>query len=143
MRRTLLLFVALLAAVSLPACNSQSASESPSQPVVTSAAKDIAGNWKIELHVMPDHPRMVKPITFIVHIADASGKPIDTAQVNGSLSMKTMDMGKTEVKFASKGNGNYEGSLPSADMSGPWELDVTTTQGNFHALKKFEVVIFD
>ena len=60
---------------------------------------------------MPEHPRMVKPVTFRVHIVDGAGKPVDNARVKGSLTMKVMDMGKTELTFEPKGNGNYEGTL--------------------------------
>ena len=53
---------------------------------------------------------MVKPVTFRVHIVDGAGKPVDNARVKGSLTMKVMDMGKTELTLEPKGNGNYEGT---------------------------------
>ena len=81
--------------------------------------------------------------TFAVHITDSAGKPVDNAQVSGSLNMTLMDMGKTAVKFESKGNGDYEATVPSFDMSGPWELTVDAAQGAFHARTVFQVTVFD
>ena len=86
---------------------------------------------------------MVKPVTFRVHIVDGAGKPVDNARVKGALTMKVMDMGKTELTFEPKGNGNYEGTLKSMDMSGPWDLAIDASQGGFHAQKTFEVVIYE
>ena len=99
--------------------------------------------WKLDLKVAPDHPRMVRPVTFTVHITDSAGKPVENAQLTGSLNMTLMDMGKTPVKFGPKGNGDYEAIVPSFDMSGPWELTVDATRGTLHADKIFPVTVID
>ena len=99
--------------------------------------------WKLDLKVAPDHPRMVRPVTFAVHIADAAGKPVENAQLTGSLNMTLMDMGKTAVKFDFKGNGDYQATVPSFDMSGPWELTVDASQGTLRAHMVFQVTVFD
>ncbi len=129
----LLLSVALL----FWGCKSKSGSQGSSAP------NEFTSGWKIDLKVTPDHPRMVQPVTFTVHILDASGKPVDDAKVTGELTMAVMDMGKNELTFESKGEGNYEASKKDMDMAGPWELTVQAAQGTFHALKKFEVVIYE
>jgi nitrogen fixation protein FixH len=102
-----------------------------------------ASPLRITLTISPDHPRMVKPITFTLHIVDPQGKPVDGLQVNGSLNMRAMNMGETQVKFDGKGNGDYEGSVKDTDMSGPWTITVDASQGKRHAQKNFEFVVGD
>jgi nitrogen fixation protein FixH len=117
----------------------------PATEQTPSAAASEASNsgWKLDLTVAPDHPRMVHPVTFAVHIADTGGKPVENAQLTGVLSMALMDMGKTAVKFGSKGNGDYEATVPSFDMSGPWELTVDASQGTLHSHQVFQLTVFD
>lgn len=86
---------------------------------------------------------MAKPLTFTLHIADEHGQPVNAAEVNGVLTMKSMDMGATQVKFAPKGNGDYEGSLKDMDMSGTWSLAVEAAQGSTHVKQSFEVMVND
>ena len=97
----------------------------------------------MDLKVSPDHPRMVKPMTFTLHITDEHAQPVNAAEVNGALTMKLMDMGTTQLKFAPKGNGDYEAAMPSMDMSGPWNLAVDASQGPVHAKKSFEFTVYD
>ena len=97
----------------------------------------------MDLKVSPDHPRMVKPLTFTLHIADDHAQPVNGAEVNGALTMKLMDMGTTQVKFVSKGNGDYEASMKNMDMSGAWNLAVDASQGPVHANKSFEFTVYD
>ena len=99
--------------------------------------------WTLALKVDPDHPRMVRPATFTIHIADGRGSAVDGVHVTGSLNMTLMNMGKTEVNFESKGHGDYAATLPSFDMSGPWELTVDASRGSITAHKVFPVTIFD
>ncbi|HEY4900326.1 MAG TPA: hypothetical protein VIH91_05835, partial [Terriglobales bacterium] len=54
------------------------ATEQPS-PAATSDASP--SGWTLDLTVTPDHPRMVRPATVAVHIADSAGKPVDNALV--------------------------------------------------------------
>lgn len=101
----------VLVAIALTNCSKSAA---PS----TSASDDTAAGWTFVFAVAPDHPRMVRPATFTLHITDSAGKPVENAQVTGSLNMTLMDMGKSAVKVQSKGNGVYEVTVPSFDMSG-------------------------
>jgi len=102
-----------------------------------------AGPWRLELRTIPDRPSMTKPMTFKLHITDDHGQPVSDATVNGSLTMKLMDMGVTPVKFAAKGNGEYEATMNGMDMSGPWNLAIDVAQGSTHAKKDFEVTVSD
>jgi nitrogen fixation protein FixH len=116
------------------------ATEQPSSAATTDT---LPSGWKLEMKVTPDHPRMVRPATFTVHITDSAGKPVENAQLTGSLNMTLMDMGKTAVKFEPKGSGNYQTTVPGFDMSGPWELTVYAAQGTLHAHTVFPVTVFD
>ena len=97
----------------------------------------------MDLKVSPDHPRMVKPMTFTLHITDEHAQPVNAAEVNGALTMKLMDMGTTQLKFAPKGNGDYEASMNDMDMSGAWNLAVDASQGPVHAKKSFAFTVGD
>jgi nitrogen fixation protein FixH len=114
---------------------------------ITSACKsgtaNSAGSLHVALKVSPDHPSMVKPITFQVHVTDGGGQAVNDAQVNGALTMKLMDMGATQLKFTPKGNGDYEAAVKSLDMSGPWSLAVTAQKGRDTARQSFDVNVFD
>jgi len=99
--------------------------------------------WQMRLTVLPDNPSMVKPITFSVHITDANAQPVANAEVTGVLTMKTMDMGKTELRFTSKGNGDYEAFRPDMDMSGPWVLTLEAAQGSTRAKQSFDFTVGD
>lgn len=117
--------------------------EAQSQAAASSNPADSASPWRMQLKVVPDHPSMTKPITFQLHIADERGQPVNDAQVSGALTMKVMDMGTTTLKFSPKGSGNYEASMKSVDMSGPWALAVDAAQGSTHAKQSFDVTVFD
>lgn len=86
---------------------------------------------------------MAKPLTFTLHVTDEQGRPLNAADVNGVLTMKSMDMGTTQVKFTPKGNGDYEASLKDMDMSGEWNLAVDAAQGSRHVKQSFEVRVND
>ena len=100
------------------------------------------GPLHMVLTVSPDHPRMTRPITFTVHVTE-NGQPVTNAEVVGTITMKSMDMGKTELKFTAKGNGDYEASLKGMDMSGEWNLAVDATQGGVHTKKNFDFTVGD
>jgi nitrogen fixation protein FixH len=135
--------IVLVVILASTGCSRKEPAPATQQPSSASASEASNSGWKLDLKVAPDHPRMVRPVTFSVHIADSAGKPVENAQLTGSLTMPLMDMGKTAVKFDSKGNGDYESTVPSFDMSGPWELTVDGSQGTFHAHQVFQVTVFD
>ncbi len=101
------------------------------------------GSLRLTLAEIPDHPRMSKPLTLQVHVADAQGQPVPDATVSGELTMKLMDMGTTKLAFTPKGNGDYEAQVKSIDMSGPWALAVDAKQGSAESKQAFDVNVFD
>ncbi len=97
----------------------------------------------MDLAISPDPPRMIKPVSFTLHITGANGQPVTDATVTGTLTMKSMEMGKTELKFASKGNGDYEASINEMDMSGDWNLALDAAVGPSHQKKTFAFTVGD
>lgn len=132
---------ALLAALLLlmPACNREGAASPPMAPV----SGDASSPWHMTLRITPAHPRMEKPITLLLHLADEHGQPVSGVSVKGSLTMKTMDMGVTPVAFEGKGNGDYQGTIKSTDMSGPWGLAVEARQGSVAVKASFDINVGD
>jgi nitrogen fixation protein FixH len=135
------IFAAILACTL--SCSQNATAPEKQQQTAASPASGEAGPWHMDLKVSPDHPRMVKPLTFTLHITDDHAQPVTGAEVNGALAMKEMDMGTTQVKFAPKGNGDYEAAMKSMDMSGPWNLAVDASQGPVHAKKSFAITVYD
>jgi nitrogen fixation protein FixH len=86
---------------------------------------------------------MNQPMIFHVHVTGADGMPVSDAEVNGVLTMKIMDMGGTQLKFAPKGDGDYQASVRSVDMSGPWSVAVNAKHGGTTAKQNFDVNVFD
>jgi hypothetical protein len=115
----------------------------PEKHARSSANPGEASPWHMVLKISPEHPSMVKPMTFTLHITDEHGLPVNAAEVNGSLTMKSMDMGATQVGFTAQGNGDYEASLKDMDMSGSWNLAVDAAQGSTHVKQSFEVMVND
>jgi hypothetical protein len=128
----------VLLALTLGCSKKQSEQPAPT----TSASTDVVGLWGMQLKVSPDRPSMAKPIGLTLHITDERGQQVNDAQVNGTLTMKLMDMGVTRLKFAPKGTGDYEVST-NIDMSGPWSLTVDVTRGSVHVKESFDVTVYD
>jgi hypothetical protein len=115
--RQLLLISAFIFTLALmPACSRKTAGS--------------AGALHLDLAVSPERPSMNKAMGFQVHVTGPDGQPVSDAEVNGALTMKLMDMGATQLKFAPKGNGGYEASVKSLDMSGPWSMAVNAKRGD-------------
>jgi hypothetical protein len=134
----LLPMLCVLLALTLGCSKKQSEQPAPT----TSASTDVAGPWRMQLSISTERPSMAKPIRLTLHIADERGQQVNDAQVNGALTMKLMDMGVTQLKFAPKGNGDYEVST-NIDMSGPWSLTVDVAQARVHVKKSFDVTVYD
>ncbi len=124
------------------ACN-QKANAPEQQQQAASSVSSETGPWHLALKVSPEHPSMAKPLTFTLRITDEHEQLVNAAEVNGVLTMKSMDMGATQLKFTPKGNGDYEASRKDMDMSGAWNLAVDAAQGSTHVKQSFEVVVND
>jgi hypothetical protein len=124
-------------------CTQKQSSPGAQQQAAISPATVEAGPWHLELKVSPEHPSMAKPITFTLHITREHAQPVTDAEVSAALTMKSMDMGTTQLKFTAKGNGDYEATMKDMDMSGPWNLAVDAVQGSTHVKQSFEMTVGD
>jgi len=110
-----------------PSAASSSASTPATSPAVGNTSTNASG-MKVDVKVDPTQPNPSKPAKFSAHVTDADGKPVSGAEVNVSLVMKEMDMGKNEFKLGDKGNGDYQGE-GKFGMAGQWDVVVTAKQG--------------
>jgi hypothetical protein len=129
--------ISLLLVLSLIGCGKKTAFSPRAAP------NDPSTGWTLSLKIDPDHPRMVRPSAFLLHIADTAGKPVAAAQVKGTLNMTLMDMGKTQVNFELKGTGDYQATIKGFDMSGPWEIAIEAAKGEIRTRKSFRFTVLD
>jgi nitrogen fixation protein FixH len=105
------------------------------------AAPESYAELLISLGTDPARPRMVGPTTFRVHVTDEVQHPVSNAQVTAALTMKLMDMPPVKLSFEPKGNGYYEVTVKSIEMSGPWGVVVEAKQGNIDSKKDFDLMV--
>jgi hypothetical protein len=124
------IFIAVLIAVSVLAggCKKKTAPVSDAQLLMT-------------LGTDPISPRMVGPTTFRVHVTDETQNPISDAHVTATLKMKLMDMPPVALTLDPKGNGYYEATVKSIEMSGPWDVVVEAKQGSIDSKEDFDLMV--
>ena len=73
-------------------------------------------------------PNPLRPgrATFMIDVADKSGKPVDNATVSFDLNMTTMNMGTQQGTATPQGNGRYS-AIGSMSMRGPWRVRTAVT----------------
>ena len=74
----------------------------------------------------PSQPKFARKTQFRVTIKRTLGSPVEGAQVEVSLVMPLMDMGKNQFTLKPAGNGEYEGT-GEFSMAGEWEVVVTAS----------------
>ena len=74
----------------------------------------------------PAQPKFARKTTFRVTVKQTLGTPVEGAQVEVSLVMPLMDMGKNQFALKPAGNGEYEGA-GEFSMAGEWEVVVTAS----------------
>ncbi len=100
----------------------------PNQPGTSAPAANV----DIAVRTVPDPPK-TGDVQFEVVVKDASGKPIDDADVTVQLfmpAMPTMNMPamRSETRLSAAGGGVYRGSS-QVMMAGRWDLTVTVRRG--------------
>ncbi len=115
----------------------------PPPPGAGAAGAINAPQAKAELTTAPDPPHKGSN-TFRVKLTDASGAPIQGAEVSVTFSMPAMPaMGmaamRTQVSLTEKGNGLYEG-LGQLDSGGTWQVTIVAKKnGQIVASKQLSV----
>ena len=90
--------------------------------IATQAAPGSA--FTIALAMDPAQPKFGSKTNFRVTVKQTLGRPVNGAQVEASLVMPLMDMGKNQFALKPLGNGDYEGT-GEFSMAGEWEVIVT------------------
>jgi len=114
-----------ISAVLLNGCNQERRAEKkPSASGVilsTTVAPDSAFQMSVSFDPAP--PRMSTKTKFRIKLLDLAGAPVSGAQVQASLVMPLMDMGKNQFTLTPVGNGEYE-ATGEFTMAGEWEVTV-------------------
>jgi hypothetical protein len=84
-------------------------------------------SWRLKLDV-PETIQSGKPIDMVLRVYDATAQPVDSAVVEASLVMATMDMGENQVKLIETEPGMYSGKA-TFTMAGDWNVDVRVSKG--------------
>jgi hypothetical protein len=90
--------------------------------IATQAAPGSA--FIMSLAMDPAQPKFGRKTNFRATVKQTLGTPVDGAQVEISLVMPLMDMGKNQFALKPAGNGAYEGT-GEFTMAGEWEVIVT------------------
>jgi len=120
---SLLAFALIFAA----GCKKKQSSSQPgakSAIIATQAAPGSA--FVMSLAMDPAQPRFASKTTFRVTVKQTAGTPVDDGQVEVSLVMPLMDMGRNQFTLKPAGIGEYEGT-GEFSMAGEWEVVVTAT----------------
>lgn len=80
----------------------------------------------MSLALDPAQPKFGRKTNFRVTVKQTLGRPVDGAQVETSLVMPLMDMGKNQFALKPAGKGEYEGA-GEFSMAGEWEVVVTAS----------------
>jgi hypothetical protein len=91
------------------------------------ATQDAPGSaFIMSLAMDPAQPKFGRKTNFRVTVKQTLGTPVDGAQVEASLVMPLMDMGKNQFALKLAGNGEYEGT-GEFTMAGEWEVIVSAS----------------
>jgi YtkA-like len=91
---------------------------------IISTQEALGSPFSMSLSMDPAQPKSGGKTDFRVTIKQKPGTVVDGAQVQASLVMPLMDMGKNQFPLQSAGNGEYEGK-GEFTMAGEWEVVVT------------------
>ena len=92
----------------------------------------------VSLAMDPAQPRFGRKTNFRVTAKQTLGTPVEGAQVEISLVMPLMDMGKNQFPLKPVGSGEYEGA-GEFTMAGEWEVVVTASAQGKTGKTKFNV----
>jgi hypothetical protein len=141
-----LLFISVLAALSLFGCEKPEGNASPPGPNAAAPADDTSDlgttktgdHFSIKLSTNPAEPRAGK-FKFIVEIGH-HGEPTEGANVRIQPEMPGMEMDVPEIKLKSTGGGKYEAEA-DLRMAGKWQAKVFVEQEGHTGQATFKFVI--
>ncbi len=80
-----------------------------------------AGLYRVSLALDPSPPRAGAKTRLAVHVTDATGAAVSTAQVQLEVAMPAMDMAPVMLPTTPGGKGDYQATT-SFPMSGAWDV---------------------
>jgi len=96
----------------------------PKTPAAQGAIK--SASYIVRLSSAPTQP--VRGLDILeAYVTDASGRPVEGAQVSFDLNMTNMNHGKNVVTAAAQGGGRYSGRVRFM-MPGPWRVIVRVAE---------------
>lgn len=144
------LIVGVTLALLLAGCNKPRSAEQQAASAAAAAAGKVilattvapGSAFKMSVSFDPAQPRMSSKTKFRLQLTDLSGAPVSGAQVEASLVMPLMDMGKNGFSLPEARKGAYEGT-GQFTMSGEWEAVFTATAGGKTGKTTFNVRVED
>lgn len=94
--------------------------------------------FRYTLTTEPGDPSCDRPFLLMVHAADSAGQPIDGLKLEADITMTGTDHGVQEVKFKSKGHGDYQAKV-SLEVTGSWDVNIEGEKDGRHARQKLTV----
>lgn len=94
------------------------------------------------LSLDPAQPKLGRKTKFQVTIRQTLGRLVDGAQVDASLVMPLMDMGKNQFSLKPATSGVYQG-IGEFSMAGEWEVVITASAGDKSGKTTFNVNVAD
>lgn len=137
MRSLVCLLLACTVGLALAACGRRESQAG--KTAKTEALPAQLASWKIQLQaaepVVPD-----QPTAFTATVKDSAGQAVADAQVELSLTMKTMDMGENRARLTQTAPGVYAGKA-TFTMAGPWQVETRVTRNGVTALERFPYLV--
>lgn len=116
--KKILIFLFLLI-ITLTACSKSGLG------ALTQSSNNITGVLTFD----PDPFEVMSPVTLSLQLTDATGQPINDAQVSYDLTMPAMKMPANQPQAIFQGEGLYTAQT-TFSMSGEWQADVIVVQGS-------------
>ncbi len=135
-------FALILAGCNKPKQAEQQPASAASNKVILSTTVAPGSAFKMSVSFDSAQPRMSSKTKFRLQLTDLSGAPVSGAQVEASLVMPLMDMGKNRFSLPEARNGAYEGT-GQFTMSGEWEAVFTASAAGKSGKTTFNIRVED
>jgi hypothetical protein len=110
----------------LISCQTKENAPPKKQSAIISTQAAPGSAFIISLDLDPPQPKFASKTKFQVRVKQTLGSAVNDAQVQASLVMPLMDMGKNQFTLNPLGNGEYKGT-GEFTMAGEWEVVVTAS----------------
>lgn len=137
--KTAAIFVAFMLVFFAGCKKKESPPPVPRQKSAIISTQEAPGSaFMMSLAMDPAQPKSGSKTNFRVAVKQTLGRPVDGAQVEASLVMPLMDMGKNQFPLKPAGEGQYSGT-GEFNMAGEWEVIVTATDNGKTGKTTFNV----